>query len=207
MSALGIRYVLPYTAGNGIDVNDGVISISETKPFTVRKILFLPQAGDVAIQVNQDPTATSNAIFVVDKDDLNNLFINGIGQISQSDNTDGSLIVNSTNYNAGNVSVYLKDGAGANLSETIFNARDIKIYWVDTNEFIDLNPDSGLSVQSYNGTTLITGDIITNSFQTIGNSPFAPAITFDSIDGTLTVPNGSINATINGTPTKIGSQQ
>ena len=192
MAELGINNVLPIAAGPGLEINGNVISISQTEPITVRKILFLPQAGDVAIQVNQDDTGTSNAIFVVDKDDLYNLFINGSGNMSQSDNTDSLLVVKQIQYTP--LAIYSINFDG------VTGARD---------EFTILSSDS-LQVTCYTDnlyTKLSKDRLVTSYIQTTGINNSAPLVSFDSIDGTVTVPNGSINATLDGTPTKIGSQQ
>ena len=191
MSTLGIKFVLPYTGSNGITVEDNVISIDQNAAITVRKILFLPQSNDVAIQVNQSSDGTSNAIFVVDKDDLNNLFINGSGNVSLSDNIDSSLVGNVVNLNNSNVILNNFDNMGNLDFQTELGNSYITI----------VNYVMGFS------TNINSELVVTSKIQTIDKNPNAPLISFDSIDGTLTVPNGTVNATFDGTLTKIGSQQ
>lgn len=184
MAELGINNVLPLAAGAGLEINGNVISISQTKPITVRKILFLPEANDVAIQINQDATGTSNAIFVVDKDDLNNLFINGVGNIALSDNTDPLLANSSVQIFKSSINVNNFDGATGSV---------IYVSALLAN-LMSISDGFGNTLASIN-----TLKILANALQTILNNTNAPVITFDSVGGPAGAPNIGIAGSLDGT--------
>jgi hypothetical protein len=86
MSSLGIRFALPYKGGNGIVVNNNIISISPVGEINMGNIILNPSPSLYAIFINTKSNLNANALFIQDNQELpingNTLEIDGGCNIS-----------------------------------------------------------------------------------------------------------------------------
>jgi hypothetical protein len=121
MSSLGIRFVLPYKGSNGIKVTNNVIAIDDNMdtPIIMSMIYLKPKISNNAIRIDTNSFDNRNAIFIVDLESNNSIYINAMCRLLMMDSSDISTCSFAI-FIAPNGTVVCQnyDGAGTLLSES-----------------------------------------------------------------------------------------
>jgi hypothetical protein len=177
MSSLGIRFVLPYRGGNGIDIVNGIIEVSTNKTINMRNIVLVPIASQKAIQINTDSSINADAMQIQDLNpniEGNLMYISAAQLISLFSYSNGQIDTQ-TNISTTSIS---NENIQTDPKFTNLTAGSLEVY--------DPNTDKT--------SLLIPSKLQTPKIKTTQNNANAPEISFDTYTNQETI----VYATIDG---------